>query len=57
MLNRPAPPNAVGAVEAPVQKISGAVALPEADLLAVEEPLEIRLGFTRGHAPLTSPCP
>jgi FdhD protein len=49
VFNRPAPPNAVGAVEAPVQRFSGAAASLEADLLAVEEPLEIRLGFTRGQ--------
>ncbi len=49
MLNRPAPPDPVGAVEVPVQRIHGAAASPDADLLAVEEPLEIRLGFTRGH--------
>jgi FdhD protein len=36
-----------GIVETPVQKVNGTNATPEADVLAVEEPLEIRLGLDR----------
>ena len=43
---RTAPPEPSGLVEAPVQHIRAGFALAEPDLLAVEEPLEIRLGFT-----------
>ena len=57
MASRPAPPPSPAAVAAPMQRVRGTAASPDADLLAVEEPLEIRLGFTRAgrrtHAALS----
>ncbi len=57
MSKRPAPLKPPGLVEAPVQRIHAGLALTEPDLLAVEEPLEIRLGFTGedgyAHVPLS----
>jgi FdhD protein len=51
------PLNPSGLVEASVQRIRGGSASPEPDFLAVEEPLEIRLGYSsdgeRTHAPLS----
>ena len=46
---------ASGVVEKPVQKVNGEVLSPQTDLLAVEEPLEIRLGVPRrgGHDPVS----
>lgn len=56
MPNRPAPSKAA-TVQAQVQRVCGAAAAPGADALAVEEPLEIRIGFTRAgrrdHVPLS----
>ncbi len=47
------PPPAV--VEKPIQKVSGSASSPESDLLAVEEPLEIRLRLSRpgGREPIS----
>jgi len=49
------PTNAAGARAVPIQRVGGThLAAPQDDLLAIEEPLEIRLGFTdqgrRRHA-------
>ena len=57
MSKRPAPLEPSGLIEAPVQRIRAGFASTEPDLLAVEEPLEIRLGFTGesgyAHVPLS----